>query len=188
MKVLNLLLLSVSLAMDAFSVSLCKGLKLKQNLIKYAMIVAAFFGVAQALMPLLGWLLSRGIIVYVQKFGPYIAFGILAVIGVKMIIDAVRGEEDNVSDKLDIKELILLAVATSIDALAVGVTFSIDPEQINVFISCTVIGAVTFAICVAGVLIGHKFGDRFGKPASIIGGCVLILIGVRIMLEGMGIL
>lgn len=187
MKILNLILLSVSLAMDAFSVSLCKGLKLKNNIFKNALVIALFFGVAQAAMPLLGWLCSYKLIQYVEKFDHYIAFAVLAFIGIKMIVDAVRGEEEKVSDKQDLRELALLAVATSLDALAVGVTFS-GYTAPAVFASSGVIGLITFVICFIGVPVGHAFGDRLGRPATVAGGCVLILIGIKIMLEGIGIL
>lgn len=187
MQIFSLILLSVSLSMDAFSVSLCKGLKLKKPLFKSAFIIGLFFGGFQALMPVVGWLLGRGIISYIDKFDHFIAFGILAFIGVKMIIDAVKGEEDKTSDKLNIKELVILAVATSIDALAVGFTFSFYQDA-NIALYASVIGLITFAICLGGVFLGSVFGNKFGKPASIIGGCVLILIGVKLLLEGLGVL
>ena len=111
----------------------------------------------------------------------------LACIGIKMIVDAVRGEEEKVSDKQDLRELALLAVATSLDALAVGVTFS-GYTAPAVFASSGVIGLITFVICFTGVPAGHAFGDRLGRPATVAGGCMLILIGIKIMLEGIGIL
>ena len=187
MQILSLILLSFGLAADAFSVSLCKGLKLKTKLLKNAVIIGLFFGVFQALMPLIGWLLGRRIISYVEKFDHFIAFGILAFIGVKMIIDALRGNEEEASDKTDIKELFVLAIATSIDALAVGFTFAFD-GGVNIFLNIAVIGGITFAVCFGGVFLGSLFGNKFGKPATIIGGCVLILIGLKIMLEGIGVL
>lgn len=183
MITVELLLLSVSLAMDAFSVSLCKGVKLKEKMLKNALIIAVFFGAAQAIMPLLGYLLSYRFIRYIEKFDHYIAFGILAFIGVKMIIDAIRGEDSEVSGAPDFKELVMLAVATSLDALAVGVTFAMEPRN-NVIVSCSAIGAVTLLICFAGVYIGHFFGSKSGKPATIVGGCVLILTGLKILIEG----
>ena len=141
----------------------------------------------QALMPLIGWLLGRQIITYIEKFDQFIAFGILAFIGGKMIFDAVRGKEEESSDKTDIKELFVLAIATSIDALAVGFTFAFD-SGVNIFVHIAVIGVITFAVCVGGVFLGSLFGNKFGKPATIVGGCVLILIGLKIMLEGIGVL
>jgi len=187
MQVLSLILLSLGLAMDAFSVSLCKGLKLKTRLLKNAAVIGLFFGVFQALMPLVGWLLGRRIISYIEKFDHFIAFGILAFIGVKMIIDAVKGDDEKLSDKLNIKELFVLAIATSIDALAVGFTFAFD-GGVNIFLNIAVIGGITFAVCFGGVFLGSLFGNKFGKPASIIGGSVLIIIGLKIMLEGIGVL
>lgn len=173
--------------MDAFSVSLCKGLKLKNNLAKSAVIIGLFFGVFQALMPVIGWLLGRGIISYIDKYDHFIAFGILAFIGGKMIFDAIKGEDDKTSDKLNIKELVVLSIATSIDALAVGFTFSFD-SSVNIALYAAVIGGITFAICFGGVFLGSVFGSKFGKPASIIGGCVLILIGLKLLFEGLGVL
>ena len=187
MQILSLILLSLSLAVDAFSVSLCKGLKLKKPLFKSAVIIGLFFGGFQAVMPVVGWLLGRGIIEYIDKFDHFIAFGILAFIGVKMIIDAVRGEDDKTSEKLHIKELAVLAVATSIDALAVGFTFAFD-GSVNIALYAAVIGGITFAVCFGGVFLGSVFGNKFGKPASITGGLVLILIGIKMLLEGLGVI
>ena len=187
MQILSLVLLSLSLAMDAFSVSLCKGLKFKKPLFKKALITGAFFGAFQAVMPLIGWLLGRRLVGYIEKFDHFIAFGILFFIGVKMIVDAVRGGDDKTSDKLDLKELLVLALATSIDALAVGFTFAMDPGT-NVLVSVSVIGLITFLVCFGGVFAGSAFGSRFGKPGSVAGGIVLILIGLKIMLEGIFII
>ena len=187
MQILSLILLSLSLAMDAFSVSLCKGLKLKAKLLKSAVIIGLFFGGFQALMPVIGWLLGRGIIEYIDKFDHFIAFGILAFIGGKMIFDAIKGEDDRTSDKLNIKELVILSIATSIDALAVGFTFSFD-NSVNIGLYAAVIGGITFAVCFGGVFLGSVFGNKFGKPASVIGGCVLIIIGIKLLLEGLGVI
>ncbi|MBO4422337.1 MAG: manganese efflux pump [Clostridia bacterium] len=186
MGFIDLLLLSFSLAADAFSVSLCKGLNLKKNLLRNALIISAFFGGFQALMPALGWLLGKGLAVYIEKYGHYIACGILCFIGIKMIVDAIRGGE-KIKDGIDIKELLILSVATSIDALAVGFSFALN-ENVGIILSCAVIGAVTFAVCVGGVFLGHAFGTKFGKPANIAGGCVLIILGVKMLLEGIGII
>ena len=188
MQILSLILLSLGLAADAFSVSLCKGLKIKKRqLLKNAVIIGLFFGGFQALMPLIGWLLGRRITGYIEKFDHFIAMGILSFIGIKMIIDAIRGKDDEENDKTDVKELLVLAVATSIDALAVGFTFAFDGGA-DIAQNVAMIGGITFAVCFGGVFLGSFFGNRFGKPASIAGGCVLILIGVKIMLEGIGVL
>lgn len=187
MEILSLILLSLSLAMDAFSVSLCKGLKLKSKLAKNAAIIGLFFGGFQAVMPIIGYFLGKGVVKYIESFDHFIAFGILAVLGIKMIIDAAKGDEEKLSDKLNIKELLVLAVATSIDALAVGFTFAMT-DGLSIFINAAVIGGITFAVCFGGVFLGSLFGNKFGKPASIIGGCVLILIGLKIMLEGIGVI
>ena len=187
MQILSLILLSLSLAMDAFSVSLCKGLKMKTNLFKNALIIGLFFGVFQAVMPVIGWLLGRSIIEYIDQFDHFIAFGILFIIGGKMIIDAIKGEDDKTTDTLNIKELVVLAVATSIDALAVGFTFAFD-VNVNIAFYAAIIGLITFAVCVGGVFLGSVFGNKFGKPATIAGGIVLILIGLKILLEGLGVI
>lgn len=175
--------------MDAFAVSLCKGLCMRKINYKYAVTVAGFFGFFQALMPLLGWFLGKQFEQYIVNFDHWVAFGLLLIIGGKMIYDVFEQEKANakpVSEKLDYKELLLMSLATSIDALAVGITFAFLGASI--WTSITVIGIVTFAICFAGVLIGNKFGAKFKKKAQFAGGAVLILIGLKILLEHLGVI
>lgn len=184
MAIFELILISFSLSADAFSVSLCKGLKMGKFNLKHALITGGFFGFFQALMPVIGWLLGMQFISYIEKYDHIIAFALLAFIGVKMIIDAIRDKDkEEGSAKLDIKELFVMAIATSIDALAVGITLSFESD-LNIFFEAAVIGLITFAVCVAGVFIGNRFGAKFKDKAAIIGGAVLILLGVKILIEG----
>ncbi|MCR4610418.1 MAG: manganese efflux pump MntP family protein [Lachnospiraceae bacterium] len=189
MNILDFFVLGVGLAMDAFAVSICKGLGMSKINKKNMVLIAVFFGGFQALMPLLGYLLGNTFAEYVTQYSHYIACALLLAIGVKMIIDAIRERNDDLSDdgKLDIKELFLLAIATSIDAFAVGVTFAFY-ENINVWAAISIIGIVTAVIAAIGVVIGNVFGSRYKFPATILGGVVLILLGIKILLEGLGII
>jgi putative Mn2+ efflux pump MntP len=189
MGFLDIFLIGVSLSMDAFAVAVCAGLKMRKIDFKQAGLIALFFGGFQALMPAIGWWLGRFFDRYVDSIGPCIAFGLLAFIGGKMIYDAFQEEKEGgdacaVVD-MRIKTLTVLAVATSIDALAVGVTFGLDPS-VRIVPSVLVIGATTFAISFAGVAIGNLFGARFRAKAQIAGGAILIIIGFKILLEGIG--
>lgn len=188
MTVWELILIAVGLSMDAFAVALGKGLSMRALNIKGGMIIAAFFGFFQMLMPVIGWILSSAFQKYIEAFDHWIAFGLLMFLGVRMIIEAVRKNDDEsiAEYRVDIKELLLLAVATSIDALAVGITFAF--LKVNIWSSICIIGPITFAISLAGVFIGHKFGVRFKEKAEIAGGLILCLIGIKILLEHLGIL
>lgn len=190
MGIVELILISVGLAMDAFAVAVCKGLNMRKINYKHAVIIAAFFGGFQALMPFIGWLIGTRFASYIDKYDHYVAFALLAFIGVKMIIDAVKGEEECEScgeGRLDIKELVVLSVATSIDALAVGVTFALLPE-LNVGWSVAIIGVITFLISALGVVIGNRFGSKYQQKAELAGGIILILIGAKFLLEGFGLI
>lgn len=191
MGLIELLLISVGLAMDAFAVAVCKGLNMRRINYKHALIIALFFGGFQALMPFIGWLVGTRFAGYIDKYDHYVAFVLLAFIGVKIIIDALRGEEEcencKGADKLDIKELLVLAVATSIDALAVGVTFALLPE-LNIVWSVAIIGVITFLISAIGVVIGNRFGSKYQQKAELAGGIILVLIGVKFLLEGLGVI
>ena len=192
MGLLELALIGVGLSMDAFAVSICKGLSMRKVDKKYMLVLAAFFGGFQALMPTLGWLLESQFQSYITAIDHWIAFILLALIGGKMILDVIkeRGENEEVcpddSVRIDLKEIFLLAVATSIDALAVGITFAF--LQVKLASSVTIIGCITFCFTVAGVLIGNVFGTKFKDKATILGGIILIGIGVKILLEHLGIL
>lgn len=189
MGITELILLSLGLAMDAFSVSVCKGLSMKKINYGGALITAAFFGVFQALMPLAGYFLGSRFESYISRYSHWVAFILLGFIGGKMIIEAIRSEEETGETseyKLDIKELFILAVATSIDALAVGVIFA--AQKTSLIFSVTVIGVITFAVCLVGVIIGNRFGSKYEKKAELVGGIVLVLIGLKLLLDGLGII
>ena len=185
----ELFFIAVGLSMDAFAVSMCKGLAMPSLDRKKALIIALLFGGFQAPMPLIGWLLGRQFERYITQYDHWIAFVLLVFIGGKMLFDACKGSEEGhcaAEEKLDYRELFVLAVATSIDALAVGVTFAF--LQVNIVPAVSLIGLVTFALSYAGVALGHKFGVRYEKKAEIAGGVVLVLIGVKILLEHLGVI
>ena len=191
MGIIEIFLIGVGLSMDAFAASICKGLGMHRINYKYAFVIALFFGVFQALMPIIGWLVGSVFAGFVTTIDHWIAFVLLAIIGGKMLWDVFAGDDDEKddetdADKLDIRELFALAIATSIDALAVGVSFSF--LQINIAWAATIIGVTTFTISFIGVVVGNQFGSRFEKPAQIIGGIVLIVIGLKILLEHLGLI
>lgn len=187
MGFVELFLIAVGLSMDAFAVSVCKGLGMKRLNAGQAVIIALFFGGFQALMPVIGWVIGAQFARFVTAYAHWIAFALLAFVGGKMLWDAFHDEpEDEGPFTLDFKELLMLAIATSIDALAVGVSFAF--LDVAIAPSVTLIGITTFVLSMAGVAIGNQFGSRWEKPATIAGGIVLILIGVKVMLEGFGIL
>ena len=184
----ELLLIGVGLAMDAFAVSICKGLAMRKVNKKQAVIIGLFFGGFQALMPLIGWSLGSQFESYITNIDHWIAFILLAFIGGKMLLEAVKPEEDveieQMDPPLDIKEMFLLAVATSIDALAVGITFAFLDYPIVEAIS--IIGITTFIISVGGVYVGNFFGNKYKNKAEFAGGLIVVLIGLRILLSHLG--
>lgn len=184
MSLWELLLIAISLSMDAFAVSVCKGLSMSKLNYKNASVIALFFGAFQALMPLIGWFLGTQLSRYISAFDHWIAFVLLAFIGGKMIYEALHGEMEDTGcgDTLDIKELFVLAIATSIDALAVGITFALLPDT-NIVLSVGLIGVITFVLSFAGVVIGNKFGSRYQNRAELFGGVILIAIGLKILIE-----
>lgn len=190
MGLVELLLIAVGLSMDAFAVSICKGLGMKEVNLKVAVVLALFFGGFQALMPLIGWALGSQFLGTIGPIDHWVAFVLLAVIGGKMLWEAFRedaGEGDGKpADRIDLGEFLILAIATSIDALAVGISFA--ALSVDIVPSVALIGVTTFAFSIAGVFVGNFFGSRYEKPASIVGGVVLILIGTKILLEHLGIL
>lgn len=190
MGLVELLLIAVGLSMDAFAVSICKGLGMKEVNLKVAVVLALFFGGFQALMPLIGWALGSQFLGIIGPIDHWVAFVLLAVIGGKMLWEAFRedaGEDDGKpADRIDLGEFLILAIATSIDALAVGISFA--ALSVDIVPSVALIGVITFAFSIAGVFVGNFFGSRYEKPASIVGGVVLILIGTKILLEHLGIL
>ena len=188
MGIAEIILIGVSLSMDAFAVSVCSGLKMKRIDYKTASIIALFFGGFQAIMPVLGWALGQLFAKYVDKYDHYIAFLLLAFIGGKMVYDALRDGGDGEDEyRIDLKSLLVLSIATSVDALAVGVTFGMDPS-VNIVSSALIIGATTFAICMVGVVVGNVFGARWKNKAQIVGGIMLAIVGLKILLEGLGLI
>lgn len=200
MSLFELFLIAVGLSMDAFAVAICKGLGMKKLDMRQALVIGLFFGGFQALMPTIGWFLGAQFAPLVTPIDHWIAFILLAFIGGKMLFDAIKGDDkqetgDGVSQdgegvkgsapNLDLRELTMLAIATSIDALAVGITFAF--LDVDIVPAASFIGVVTFALSVIGVAVGNQFGSRWGKPSTIVGGVVLILIGVRILLEHIGV-
>lgn len=186
MGIAELILVSLGLAMDAFSVSVCKGLSMKKINYKGAAVTALFFGVFQGIMPLIGYFFGSSFEQFISSFSHWIAFILLGFIGGKMIYEVIKGgDEESVSSeyKLDIKELFILAIATSIDALAVGVIFA--AQKTNLILSVSVIAGITFAVCLAGVIIGNRFGSKYEKKAELAGGIVLVIIGVKLLVDGL---
>lgn len=184
MKLYELVLLALGLSMDAFAVALCKGLEMKKINYRNGAITALAFGLFQAGMPLLGWLLGKQFAQYITNVDHWIAFALLAFIGGNMLKEAFAKDDDchcKNYDKIDWKELMMLSVATSIDALAVGVTFAF--LQVAIAPSVTLIGVITFALSFIGVLLGNRFGMRYKKKAQIAGGVILILMGLKILIE-----
>ena len=188
MGTIELILLSVGLAMDAFAVAICKGLNMRRINYKNALILALFFGGFQALMPFIGWLLGKQFEQYITSVDHWIAFILLSIIGIQMIVEAFKKEDEKEedADKLDLKEYFMLAVATSIDALAVGISLAF--LNVSLVKSISFIGIITFVLSFAGVFIGNKFGVRFKKKAEIAGGVILILIALKILLENLGVI
>ena len=180
MGLLELFILAVGLSMDAFAVSVCKGLAMPKISVRKAGIVGLWFGGFQALMPAVGYLLGTGFQAQIQAVDHWIAFILLSVIGINMIRES-RGEAESLDDSFTFKAMIPLAVATSIDALAVGVTFAFLKVQIVPAVSF--IGVVTFVISCAGVVIGNRFGAKYKSKAELAGGIVLVCMGIKILVE-----
>ena len=186
MSFVEVLLIGIGLSMDAFSVSVCKGLTTKKFSWKMALTCGLWFGVFQALMPLIGYFLGSQFEEFITSVDHWIAFGLLFLIGANMIREALSKKEESSDSSLDFKTMLLLAIATSIDALAVGISFACI--QVKIWSSILIIGLTTFAFSVLGVKIGNVFGSKFEKSAGIVGGIILILIGLKILLEHLGII
>ncbi len=192
MGIIELLFLAVGLSMDAFAVSICKGLAMKKIDLKKAAICGIWFGGFQALMPMIGYLLGSQFAGYVTSFTPWIAFILLSLIGGHMIKEALSKEEEQcLCVKLDVKTMFVMAVATSIDALAVGVTFACVPVQVittwstllNTVLAVGMIGIITFILSCFGVKVGNVFGTKYEKKAEFAGGIILICLGLKILIE-----
>lgn len=187
----TLLLMGVGLSMDAFAVSICKGLSMRKVNKKQCLVIGLFFGGFQALMPFIGWVLGSQFEQYITSIDHWIAFILLGFIGGKMVVEAIREKDEAVEvgkmdPPLDLKEMFILAIATSIDALAVGITFAF--LQVPIVEAISIIGITTFVISVIGVYVGNFFGNRYKKKAELAGGMILILIGLKILLEHLEIL
>ena len=189
MSITDYLLIGVALSMDAFSVSICKGLSMKKLIVSQAIIVGLYFGIAQGLMPVIGYFLGVSFEDAIKSFDHWIAFVLLLIIGGKMLVDVIRGEDEcecegcsgNGKADVSVKIMLPMAIATSIDALAVGVSYAFLGA--NIWIAALLIALVTFIFCFAGVGVGCFFGSRWRKPAQIVGGLMLIGIGVKILFE-----
>ena len=180
MGFIELFILAVGLSMDAFAVSICKGLSVQRLRPRHALICGAYFGGFQALMPLIGWLLGRQFEELIKSIDHWIAFGLLVLIGANMIRESF-GKDEEVNDSFSFKTMLPLAIATSIDALAVGVTFAF--LEVQIVPAILLIGVTTFAISAAGVKIGNVFGAKYKSKAELAGGIILILLGIKILIE-----
>jgi len=188
MSLWTLFLIALGVSADAFAVALGKGLHMRSFNYRGALLVALAFGLFQAVMPVIGYLLANSFADYIRDWDHWIAFGLLAIIGGKMLWEAFSGHEDKEqdTDSINIRELLVLAVATSIDALAVGVSFAFL-DDVPIVGAALLIGLITFVITFIGVVLGHRVGNKLGKPAEIAGGVILILIGASILVEHLGV-
>lgn len=189
MSLYELFILAVGLSMDAFSVAVCKGLSTQKLRPKHYLLVGVWFGGFQALMPTLGFFLGKTFEKYINTFDHWIAFVLLSLIGANMLREAFSKEEESEEEKsssFSFKSMLLLAIATSIDALAVGVTFALLPD-VNITAAVLFIGAVTFVLSAVGLKVGNVFGLKYKNKAQIAGGVILILMGVKILLEHLGV-
>lgn len=187
MGIIELFVLAVGLSMDAFAVSICKGLAMEKCEFKKAAVCGIWFGGFQALMPLIGYFLGYQFRTYITAFDHWIAFILLSIIGFNMIRESFSEEEEDADDSLGVKTMFLMAIATSIDALAVGVTFAFLPNT-NIVAAVSFIGVITFFLSTLGAKLGNIFGAKYKGKAELAGGIILILLGVRILLEHLGIL
>nr|WP_075575958.1 manganese efflux pump MntP family protein [Olsenella timonensis] len=190
MGIAELLLIAVGLSMDAFAVSICRGLGMRRLNLRTAAVLALFFGCFQALMPLVGWALGSQLMWLIAPVDHWVAFVLLAFIGGKMLWEAFHEDDEGCgcedTSAIDLREFLVLAVATSIDALAAGISFA--ALNVDIVASVSLIGVITFALSFVGVAVGHFFGARYERPASVVGGVVLILIGLKVLLEHLGVL
>lgn len=186
MNLIEIIVVSFGLAMDAFAVSVCKGLSMKKANLKKALIIALYFGVFQAIMPIIGYSFGVTFSNVVKNIDHWIAFILLGIIGFNMIKESFDDEIEKRNDNIDIKTMLLLAVATSIDALAIGVTFAF--LKVNIFLAVLIIGIITLLLSLIGVKIGNKFGDKFQNKAELLGGIILIIMGLKILLEHLNII
>lgn len=185
MSLTELFILAVGLSMDAFAVAICKGLSMSRMNWKKALVVGLYFGGFQALMPLIGYLLGQQFERFITVFAPWAAFALLVIIGANMIRESF-GEEEHYNDSVGFKEMVVLALATSIDALAVGVSFAF--LQVEIVPAISFIGSTTLILSIIGVKVGNVFGSRYRAKSELAGGIILIVIGLKILLEHLGVL
>ena len=188
MNFLTLLLLAAGVSMDAFAVSVCKGMSMKKTGLPQALIVGLWFGGFQALMPIIGYFLGIQFMGLISAWDHWIDFGLLALIGANMLREAFskKEEEETKDASFSFKSMFVLAVATSIDALAVGVSFALLPD-VNITAAVLFIGVITFLLSAIGLKVGNVFGEKYKSKAEIVGGVILILIGLKILLEHLGV-
>ncbi|MBQ8392243.1 MAG: manganese efflux pump [Clostridia bacterium] len=187
MGIAELIILAFGLAMDAFAVSICKGLAMHKVSVKEGAVVGLWFGGFQALMPLIGFFLGASFESYITKIDHWIAFILLALIGGIMIKEAFSKDEDETDGSLAVKTMLVMAIATSIDALAIGISFGILPE-VNIWLAISLIGIITLVMCMIGVKIGNVFGAKYKSKAELTGGIILVLLGLKILLEHLGVI
>lgn len=182
MDLFDLIVTAIALSMDAFAVSIGKGLSVQTLRPKHSLIVGAYFGGFQALMPFLGWLLASSFAEYIRRFDHWIAFALLALIGANMIREALsKKKEEKMDASFGVKTMLPLAIATSIDALATGVTFAMT--ETNIWLAIAVVGTTTFVFSAVGLRIGHLFGRKYQAKAELLGGVILVLMGIKILIE-----
>lgn len=186
MGILEIIVIAIGLGMDSFAVAICKGLSMKKMDWKKAFVIGACFGIFQAVMPVIGFALGYNFENIVTNVDHWIAFILLFAIGANMIKEALDKKSENWDDDIKFKTMVVLSVATSIDALAIGITFAF--LKVNLWLSVVIIGVIAFLLSVLGVKIGNRFGNKYEKKAEFVGGVVLILIGAKILLEHLGIL
>jgi UPF0059 membrane protein CK3_01620 len=186
MSFIELLILAIGLAMDAFAISICKGLSFGKLKLKHYLIVGAYFGGFQFGMTVAGYYIGINFSSFIEAFDHWVVFGLLMLIGLNMIRESLDKNDDEINDKLDVKTMVLLAIASSIDALAVGVSFAFI--HVEIFYTAAVIGIVAFVLSVLGVKIGSIFGAKYKRRAEMIGGIVLCLMGVKVLLSDLGLI
>ena len=186
MSLIELFLIAVGLSMDAFAVSICKGLSVRKAEPRHSLIVGAYFGGFQALMPAIGYVLGRQFESLITSVDHWIAFVLLGIIGGNMIREALKGEQEELDDSFTFRTMLPLAIATSIDALAMGVTFAF--LQVHIVPAVLFIGVTTFVLSAVGLKVGNVFGAKYKSRAELFGGVVLVLMGIKILLEHLGIL
>lgn len=181
MKIWEIILIALGVSMDAFAVSICKGIASKDKTLKTATACGVWFGLFQFLMPVIGFFVVSIFAKYIESLDHWVAFVLLAIIGVNMLKEAFSKEQEQVSNELSFFKMFVFAIATSIDALAVGVTFAF--LKVNIWLCAGIIGVFTFVCSFAGAFIGRKVGDKFKNKAEIFGGIILILLGIKILIE-----